>query len=110
MNTFVVTLEIMKPDGAARGQSKGRRFVRYAQAVAWNDEAKRDAVVVGAHFEQEIRFRLIVPHQNSRAAGVIERIRMHSSRRMSFVEAIPFDLCNRAAATKIDAIDEHDQR
>src|SRR5713226_3010754 len=54
VNPFVVTFEIMKPDGAADGKLESGCFIRNSPSLSGNCEAKADAVIESTDFHYVI--------------------------------------------------------
>src|SRR5215831_9223265 len=101
MNAFVMTFEVVKPDGAVGGNSENRSFVRNPSADARENKAESDAVVISAQFDSELGSGCVVPQGDSRAVTDIHRSRVHPASEVTFAHPVPLDRQDRAFVTYI---------
>src|SRR5262245_5963536 len=109
MNTFVVPLKIVEPDGAAGRQLQRTCFIRHTLPFSRNDEAKAGAVVEDADFKYIVRFRRRVFDGDPSAVAIVDRPGMDTARRVVLTNLKAFDLAEGHLAAYVSALEPERQ-
>src|SRR5436190_7192070 len=107
MTAFVMTFEVVKPDGAAGGKSECAGFVSSARSFPRNHKTKRNPIVKDANVDGVTTLRGNMGHLQTRAVASIDTSGVAATGWVSLVQALTIDFKDCAILTKRVAVNKN---
>jgi len=108
VNALVMSLEVVKPNGASGWNLERGRLVRHSLALLISGDyvTKGDPIIEGAHFDDIVRLALRMLERNTCAVAMIEGFGVDAARWVSVVQLVSFDMADLDTLAQVDAVND----